>query len=66
EIPEALNYYLDATGMTREEFFRIMEEKKLPQVKRIELPIVEKTRKNRERILPFSQQLIEREENGSE
>jgi N-acetyl sugar amidotransferase len=66
EIPEALNYYLEATGMTREEFFRIMEEKKLPQVRRIELPVIEKTRKNRERILPFSQQLIEREENGSE
>jgi hypothetical protein len=66
EIPESLQYYLDVTGMTREEFFRIMEEKKLPQVKRVKLPVIEKTRKNRERILPYPQQLIEREENGKE
>lgn len=64
EIPEALEYYLDATGMSRETFYRTMEGKKLPQVKRAELPVVEKTRQNKERILPYPEQLVQREKKG--
>jgi len=41
-----------------------MREKRIGPARRTELPIVEKTRKNKERILPFAQQLIEKEENG--
>jgi N-acetyl sugar amidotransferase len=63
EIPEALDYFLNITGMSKEEFYAMMREKRIGPAKRTELPIVEKTRKNKERILPFAQQLIEKEEN---
>lgn len=41
----------------------MMMEKRLPEIKHIDLPVAEKTRKNKERILPYPEQLIEREEN---
>ena len=61
EIPESLEYYLKITGMSKEEFYKIMKEKRLDEIKNIELPVIQKTRKNKERILPFAQQLIEKE-----
>jgi hypothetical protein len=63
EIPEALDYFLNITGMSKDEFYAMMREKRIGPARRSELPIVEKTRKNKERILPFAQQLIEKEEN---
>ena len=62
EIPESLEYYLKTTGMTEEEFYETMKRKRLPEINHIELPVVKKTRKNKERILPLPQQLIEKEE----
>lgn len=62
EIPESLEYYLKITGMSKEEFYKMMNEKRLDIIKNIELPVIQKTRVNKERILPFSQQLVEREE----
>lgn len=63
EIPESLEYYLKITGMTKEEFYEMMMEKRLPEIKQIQLPVIVKTRKNKERILPYPEQLIEKEEN---
>ena len=60
ERPEALDYYLKITGMTEEEFYGVMNEKKLDRLKRVELPIHPKQQPNAERILPFMQQLIEK------
>lgn len=60
ERPEALDYYLKITGMTEEEFYAVMNEKKLDRLKRVELPIHPKQQPNAERILPFMQQLIEK------
>ncbi len=62
EIPESLQYYLSVTGMSEEEFYKTMKDKRLEEIKHITLPIVQKSRINRERILPYPQQLIEREE----
>ena len=64
EIPESLEYYLKITGMSKEEFYKIMKEKRLEEIKNIELPVIQKTRKNKERILPFAQQLIEKHESA--
>lgn len=62
EIPESLEYYLSITGITKEEFYKMMKERRLDETKNLELPVIQKTRKNKERILPFAQQLIEKEE----
>jgi len=61
EIPESLDYYLKITGMTKEEFYRMMMDKRLPELKDLELPVTIKTRKNKERIMPFPEQLVEAE-----
>jgi N-acetyl sugar amidotransferase len=57
--PEALDYYLKITGMSEDEFFRIMKEKRVPQLKDEEVPVLKKRHRNRERILPFAEQLLE-------
>ena len=51
--------------MSEEEFYLKMKEKRLDEIKNIVLPVIQKTRKNKERILPYPQQLIEREDNTS-
>jgi N-acetyl sugar amidotransferase len=60
EIPEALAYYLKATGMSEEEFYKTMESLRVPQMKGVDIPIIPKTHKNAERILPFPEQLIQK------
>ena len=62
EIPESLEYYLKITGMTHEEFYELMKKKRLDEIKHIELPVIQKTRVNKERIMPYPEQLVEREE----
>ncbi len=62
EIPESLEYYLKITGMTHEEFYDLMKKKRLDEIKHIELPVIQKTRVNKERIMPYPEQLVEREE----
>lgn len=61
EIPESLKYYLSITGMSEEEFYQKMKEKRLDEIKNIVLPVVQKTRKNKERIMPYPEQLVEKE-----
>ena len=58
--PEALDYYLEITGMSEEEFYNTMESLKLEKIKNIKLPKTIKTVKNKEVIKPFVEQLIDR------
>lgn len=57
--PEALDYYLKITGMSEEEFYQTMKNKKVQQLKDMDTPVQKKRKTNKERILPFPQQLIE-------
>lgn len=58
--PEALDYYLESTGMSEEEFYETMKSVKHEKIKDMELPIKPKPNKNRERIYPFNDQVIEK------
>ncbi len=66
ERPDALDYYLKITGMSEDEFYKTMEKKKVPLIKDVNLPILPKAKKSKERLLPFVQQIIEdkNKENG--
>ena len=57
--PEALDYYLKITGMSEEEFYQIMKSKRVSQLKDLEIPIHKKIKPNKEKILPFTEQLLE-------
>ena len=58
--PEALDYYLQATGMSEQEFYATMEEHRRPEMKRTVIPIYPKQSPNEERLVPHPQQLIEK------
>lgn len=58
ERPEALDYYLKVTGLDEDEFFNILNGMKLEQLKETLLPILKKTSKNAEVIVPFVEQII--------
>ena len=60
ERPQALDYYLKITGLTEEQFYDAMREKKVPQLKNIDLPVHPKQRPNAERTVPFVQQVIQK------
>jgi N-acetyl sugar amidotransferase len=57
--PEALDYFLKITEMTEDEFYEVMKRHRLPQLKNADFRIKPKKRSNREKILPFPQQIIE-------
>jgi N-acetyl sugar amidotransferase len=63
ERPEALDYYLKITGLSEKEFYETMQNKKLEKIKEVKLPVIPKTRPNREVIKPFVEQLIDRKKN---
>ena len=58
--PEALDYFLEITGLSEEEFYEIMEQKRVKQLKGKHIPVKSKKQPHRERILPISEQLIEK------
>ena len=60
EKPEALKYYLQITGLSDEEFFKVMDNKQLDALKDITLEVKNKTEPNLEIIKPFVEQLIEK------
>jgi N-acetyl sugar amidotransferase len=60
ERPEALDYYLKVTGLTEEEFYSAMIDKRLERLQDTELPVHEKAKPNAERIVPFVEQIIEK------
>ena len=64
ERPQALDYYLQVTGLTEEEFYRVIGTKRLDEIQSIELPIRMKDHENAERTVPFVRQLIEKHLNA--
>ena len=60
ERPEALDYYLKITGMEESEFYKIMNDQKLEKLQEISLPVKEKNNRNKERIYPFVEQIIDK------
>ena len=60
ERPEALDYYLKITGMSEEEFFETMKKLRIDKIKDADLPVIPKSRKNKEVIKPFVEQLIDK------
>lgn len=62
ERPEALDYYLKATGLTEEEFYATMEKKRLEKLKDKELPVHPKPQPHPEPLVPFAERIIEGDE----
>ncbi|HEY3375032.1 MAG TPA: N-acetyl sugar amidotransferase [Candidatus Aquicultor sp.] len=60
ERPEALDYYLQITGVTEEEFFEAMKKHRVGPIRDLDLPVEPKNGPNRETIMPFVEQLIEK------
>ncbi len=58
--PEALDYYLQITGLSEADFYKVMDEKKLPILKSEHLPLNAKINKNKETIKPFVEQIIDK------
>lgn len=63
EVPSALQYYLDATGMSEQEFYETMAAKRAPLMDKAVIPVKPRERANREVTKPFVQQLIEKHRN---
>lgn len=60
ERPQALDYFMEISGLSEDEFYEIMREKKVDRLKDIDLPVHPKRRPNAERIVPFVQQVIKK------
>ena len=60
--PEALDYFLKITGMTEDEFYKVMEKHRMPQLRDVELPVYPRDKPNEEKILPIAEQVIKDEE----
>lgn len=60
ERPDALDYYLKVTGLSEEEFYDVMQKKKLAKLKDTVLPIHPKVKPNAERLVPFVEQIIQK------
>lgn len=58
--PEALDYYLQITGYSEEEFYEIMEGHRLPQLKDSDVPVTEREAPNKEKLLPFPLQILDK------
>lgn len=63
ERPEALDYYLKITGMTEEEFYTTLAKHRQPKLNGVVIPLVPKSAPNKERTVPFVQQLIAKHRN---
>ena len=60
ERPEALDYYLKITGMTEEEFYNTIKMHRLSKLQGVKLPVKSKVESNKEKIIPFMEQIIEK------
>ena len=58
ERPNALDYYLKITGLSESEFMEIMKGKKVEQLSKADLEVIQKDRENKEKLVPFVQQII--------
>ncbi len=60
ERPGALDYYLEITGLGEEEFYEVMAQLKHAKLIDSEIPVKPRSRPNREKTVPFFEQLIEK------
>lgn len=60
ERPGALDYYLKITGMNEEEFYDCMNQLKHRRLIDVDIPVISRKRPNREKAVPFFEQLIEK------
>lgn len=60
ERPDALDYYLEITGMSEKEFFETMEKLRLKKIKDAKLPVRPRQRPNREKTRPFVEEFIDK------
>lgn len=60
ERPDALDYYLEITGLSEAEFYSVMRGKRLAQLRDIDLPVHPKEKPNAELLVPFVEQIIKR------
>ncbi len=58
--PEALDYYLEITGLSEDEFYEGMAALRIGPLKKMQMPVIPKQRPHGERLLPFPLQVIER------
>ncbi len=58
--PQVLDYYLDITGINKEEFIKILEEKRLDELVGKEFNIRKNPYPNEEKLVPFVQQIIQK------
>ena len=58
--PQVLDYYLDITGIDKEEFMKIIEEKRLEELVGKKFNIRKNPYPNEEKLVPFVQQIIQK------
>ena len=58
--PEVLDYFLETTGLSEAAFYQAMKEKRHKKLQDTQLPVLPKSHQNKEKLIPFSQQIIER------
>lgn len=58
--PEVLDYYLKITGLSEAEFYEMMGRHRLSQLQGMDIPVLEKTKKHSEQLVPFYEQCIEK------
>lgn len=63
ERPGALDYYLKITGMSEQAFYDVMSQLKQQKLIDVDIPVNPKNRPNREKTVPFFEQLIEKHRN---
>jgi hypothetical protein len=60
ERPDALDYYLKITGLSEVEFYEVMKSKKVDILSEVDLPVHPKARPNAELLVPFVEQIIQK------
>ncbi len=61
EEPNALDYYLRVTGLTREEFYKTMKKHRLGKLKNTNIPIKFKNKDRKKKIVPFIEEFIKKQ-----
>lgn len=56
--PHGLDYYLQITGLSEQEFYETLEKHRHPAMRGKVIPIVPKAEPNAEKLVPFAQQII--------
>lgn len=66
--PDALDYYLKITSLSEKEFYEIMDNKKVNELKGVELEVKEKeaNNNNKNRMYPFVEQIIDKHLNSKD